>query len=127
MTYFFQLDFRSSATGQFQLLASLCLFANRTIQDAIDDFLSSALLSPLALSPSSLQNQSEAKSEFLNTSTTYTFRRLLNLIRDTTNMNGLQPAMQTSKMHLIHIYPDDSLDIFPYETVWWNKISRMYL
>jgi hypothetical protein len=102
--YFFPLDFRSSGSGQFQLLASLCSFANRIIQDAIDDFLTSALLSPQALSSSSLIDQSEAAVQFLNTSTTYTFRRLLNLIRGTTNMNNLQPAMQTTSMELLYIY-----------------------
>jgi hypothetical protein len=104
MGYFFPLDFRSSGSGQFQLLASLCSFASRIIQDAIDDFLASALLSPQALSSSSLIDQSEAGVQFVNTSTTYTFRRLLNLIRGITNMNNLQPAMQTTSMELLYIY-----------------------
>jgi hypothetical protein len=118
MGYFFPFDFRSSASGQFQLLASLCLFANRTIQDATDNFLSNALLSPQALSSASIKIQSEARSQFLKTSTTYTFRRLLNLVRDATQMNGLQPAMQTAKMHLIHIYQDASIETYPFETIW---------
>ncbi|CAF0857878.1 unnamed protein product [Adineta steineri] len=40
MTYYYPLDFRSSGNGQFQLLASLCLFANQTLNNAIADFLS---------------------------------------------------------------------------------------
>ncbi|UJR20676.1 hypothetical protein I4U23_023797 [Adineta vaga] len=118
MTYYHPFDFRSTGTNQFQLLASLCLFANRILQDAVDDFLSTALLSPQVLSISSLTSQTEVISEFVKTSTIYTFRRLLNLVRDTTQMNGLQPAMQTSKMHLLTIYPNGSLDAFPLETVW---------
>jgi hypothetical protein len=124
--YFFPLDFRSSGSGQFQLLASLCLFANRIIQDAIDDFLASALLSPQALSSSSLTDQSETRSQFLNTSTTYTFRRLLNLIRGTTNMNGLQPAMQTTSMELLYIYPNHSLEAYPLTTIWVVENSQVY-
>jgi len=118
--YFFPLDFRSSASGQFQLLASLCSFANRTIQEAVEDFFSNTFLSPQVLSIASLEYQTEAKSQFLKTSITYTFRRLLNLIRDTTHMNSLQTAMQTSKMHLIHIYPNGSIDPYPLETIWTN-------
>ena len=116
--YFYPFDFRSSANGQFQLLASLCSFANRTIQDVTDDFLSDNFLSPQVLSVTSLMEQSEARSEFLKTSTTYTFHRLLSLVRSTTQMNSLQPAMQTSVMHLIHIYPDNSLEADPLETIW---------
>jgi hypothetical protein len=126
MGYYFPLDFRSSASGQFQLLASLCLFLNRTIQDATDDFLSNALLSPQALSSGSLSNQSEARSDFLRTTTTYTFRRLLNLVRDTTQMNSLQPAMQTAKMHIVYVYPDLSLDASPYETIWPSGKDKYY-
>jgi hypothetical protein len=118
MGYFFPFDFRSSASGQFQLLASLCSFANRTIQDAIDDLLSDNLLSPQVLSFTSLKAQSEARSYFLQTSTTHTFRRLLSLVRSTTQINSLQPAMETARMHLIHIYPDNSLDASPLETIW---------
>ncbi|CAF1529101.1 unnamed protein product, partial [Adineta steineri] len=100
IAYFHPLDFRSSASGQFQLLTSLCLFANRTVENAIDDFLSDTLLSPQILSISSLKDQSETKSQFLKTSTSYTYSRLLNLVRGITHMNVLLPAMQTSMMHL---------------------------
>lgn len=121
MTYFYPQDFRSSASGQFQLLASLCSFINRTIADTIDDFLSTPLLSPQTFSLSSLEAQSDARNQFLKTSVTYTFRRLLNLVRGTTQMNGLQPAMQTSKIHLMHVYPNKSLNAKPFETIWSNN------
>lgn len=51
-------------------------------------------------------------------STAFTFRRLLQLVRDTTHMNSLQPAMQTSKMHLMHVYPDNTTDASALETIW---------
>ncbi|CAF4191089.1 unnamed protein product, partial [Adineta steineri] len=94
MTYYYPFDFRSSGNGQFQLLTSLCLFANQALNNAIDDFLSNFLLTPLTLSLDSFNNQSNASADFLKTSTIYTFRRLLNLVLDTTEMNSLQPAMQ---------------------------------
>ncbi|CAF4164670.1 unnamed protein product, partial [Adineta steineri] len=118
IAYFHPLDFRSSASGQFQLLTSLCLFANRTIENAIDDFLSDTLLSPQILSISSLKDQSETKSQFLKTSTSYTYSRLLNLVRGITHMNVLLPAMQTSMMHLLYVIPNVSITPIPYETLW---------
>lgn len=50
MTYYYPFDFRSAAVGHFQLLTSLCAFAHRIVEDSINDFLSSSLLSPQALS-----------------------------------------------------------------------------
>ncbi|CAF1180168.1 unnamed protein product [Adineta steineri] len=120
MTYYYPLDFRSSGNGQFQLLASLCLFANQALNNAIDDFLSNFLLTPLTLSSEAFKNQSNASAEFLKTSTTYTFRRLLNLVRDTTLINGLEPAMQTSAMELLDPYPNDTMDAYPLSTIWFG-------
>ncbi|CAF4129948.1 unnamed protein product, partial [Adineta steineri] len=118
MTYYYPIDFRSSGNGQFQLLASLCLFANQALNNAIDDFLSNFLLSPLTLSSASFKNQSEANAEFVKTSTISTFRRLLNLVRDTSLVNGLQPAMQTSSMELLDSYPNGTMEAYPYSTIW---------
>ena len=44
--YFYQADFRSSGSGQFQLLAALCSAAKRAIDDGINDHVSETLLSP---------------------------------------------------------------------------------
>ena len=124
--YYFQLDFRSSASGQFQILSSLCSFANEVIQDAIDDQLSDTFLTTQILSRPSLDVQSVAQSQFWQTSTKNTFRRLLDLVRSTTYSNNLQPAMQTSKIHLLHVYPNGSLDAYPLETIWIDHGKECY-
>lgn len=116
--YFYQSDFRSSASGQFQLLAALCSSVKRTIDDSINDHLSETLLTPQILSPVSLSVQAEAQSLFWQISMRNSFRRLLELVRQTTLSNSLQPALQTSKMHLLHVYPDGMLDAYPLETIW---------
>ncbi|CAF2635891.1 unnamed protein product [Rotaria sp. Silwood2] len=116
--YYFPMDFRSSAMGQFQLLSTLCSFANRTIQDAIDDLLSDTLLSPQVLTAKSLDVQSQTQHMFWRTSTTNGFRRLLDLVRSTTHSNSLQPSLQTTKMHLLHVFPNGSIDAYPLDTIW---------
>lgn len=79
--YFYQLDFRSSATGMFQLLNSLCSIMNRTIKNGIDNMLRNAILSPQVLSPISLNQQIQAQSQLLQISTNKGFQRLLKLVR----------------------------------------------
>ena len=116
--YFYQIDFRSSASGQFQLLASLCSSVKRTIDDAINDHLSETLLSPQTLSALLLNTQTKVQSLFWQISTRNSFRRILELVRKTTLSNSLQPALQTSKMHNLHIYPNGTIEAFPLETVW---------
>ncbi|CAF1210515.1 unnamed protein product [Adineta steineri] len=119
MTYYYPFDFRSSGNGQFQLLASLCLFASQTLNNAIDDFLSNFLLSPLLTrSSTSFKIQNEVSAEFLKTSAIYTFRRLLNLMSDTTEINSLQPAMQTASMELLDYYSNGTMNAYPYQTIW---------
>jgi hypothetical protein len=103
MSYFFPLDFRSSASGQFQILASLCSLAMTSVHDAIDGFLSDTLLTPQAISRLSVDEQSQADSLFVQISTKNAFQRLLRLVRSTTEINGLQTALQTSRSYILAI------------------------
>jgi hypothetical protein len=107
--YYIQIDFRSSASGQFQLISSLCSLAQETVHDALDDFLSDTFFSINILSSVSLETQSQAQSSFVRASTANAVRGILRLIRDTTNSNQLQPALQTTRMNALYIYPDGQL------------------
>ena len=104
--YYIQIDFRSSASGQFQLLSSLCSLSRRTVRDALDEFLLNTLRSVNVLSPQSFQIQSKAQSSFVRRSSADAVHRLLRLIRDTTHNNRLQPGLQTTSMNSLYIYPN---------------------
>jgi hypothetical protein len=91
------------------LLSSLCSLAEQTVHDALDDFLSSTLLSVNVLSPQSLKIQSQARSMFVRTSSADAVRRLVDLIQGTTHSNNLQPALQTTGLNTLYIYPDGQL------------------
>jgi hypothetical protein len=104
--YYIQIDFRSSSSGQFQLLSSLCSLAKRTIHDAVDDFLSSTLLTVNVLSSQLLEIQSQTQSMSVRTSSAAAVDRLVDLIRDTNQNNRLQPALQTTGMNVLYIFPD---------------------
>ena len=109
LTYHFQLDFRSIASGHFQLLASLCTLAKRTVDETLDDFLSSTLLSIQVLSPRSLEIQIQAQSLFVRKSSADSVHRLIHLIRDTTHINQLQTARQTTGINRLYIFPEGDL------------------
>lgn len=109
ISYYIQIDFRSSASGQFQLLSSLCSLAKSTVNDTLNDFLSDSFFSIDTISPNSLETQGQAQSLFVQTSTINAIRGILHLIRETTYSNQLQPALQTVRMNALYIYPNGDL------------------
>ncbi|UJR12141.1 hypothetical protein I4U23_016318 [Adineta vaga] len=65
---FYQGDFRSSASNLFQVLASFCSHAKRSVHDALADFHSEILLTTDVLSSDSLKDKVKAKSDFVQKS-----------------------------------------------------------
>ncbi|UJR19439.1 hypothetical protein I4U23_022569 [Adineta vaga] len=97
ISYYYPLDFRSSSSGQFQILSSLCSLVKQFLNDQIQEFLSNNFLTTIVLSPQSFDAQSQSQSLFIRTSTTSAFLQVLHLIRDTTHIDLFQTALQTSK------------------------------
>ncbi|CAF4015884.1 unnamed protein product [Rotaria sp. Silwood1] len=106
ISYYYPLDFRSSASGQFQILSSFCSLSKRFVNDTIDDFLSNVFLTPVVLSSYLLDLQSQAQSSFIQTLTSNAFRQLLQLVRSTTFTNQLQTALRTSSYLGFYIFPN---------------------
>ncbi len=98
---YFQLDFRSSASGHFQLLASFCSLAKRSVEDAIENFRMNTLLSTHVVDRQTFNSNSEAQTSSMKILTTIAFRRLLDLVRSTTHSNLLQSALQTTVTNII--------------------------
>jgi hypothetical protein len=94
----YQGDFRALASSYFQLLATFCLHANRSVHDALDNFHSQTLLTPDVLSENSLYAQIKVKSEFLQSSTANSILQLLQIVRNTIQSNLLQTAIPISIM-----------------------------
>lgn len=93
--YYYPVDFRASASGQFQVLQSLCELANASVNDELDTLLdATTLLSDQLIDAQSLEVQGNVSSLFFRTSTENKFRRTLRLIRGTTAANNLQSAFQ---------------------------------
>ncbi|CAF3201804.1 unnamed protein product [Rotaria sp. Silwood2] len=114
ISFFYPIDFRSSATGQFQLLASLCSLVLTSVSDAIDDFLSANFLTPYIFSRLQFDEQIQAQSLFVQISTENIFQNLLHLLRSTTYSNRLQTALQTSRSHFFEFNVDNTASVFSY-------------
>jgi hypothetical protein len=94
----YQGDFRALASNYFQLLATFCSHAKRSVDDALDNFHSQTLLSPDVLLPNSLDSQIEVQKQFLRSSTANSVLQLFQLVRTTTQANVLQTAIPLSTL-----------------------------
>ncbi|CAF3129137.1 unnamed protein product [Rotaria sp. Silwood2] len=125
ISYFFQLDFRSSATGQFQMLSSLCSFVKQSVRDSIDDFLFNTFFSPQLVTQQLMDAQVQSETLFLRTSTVNFVRQVLSLIRSTTQNNQLQSTFQTSKSLSIIVRSDRTAVINAVSSIFFDDNATL--
>ena len=93
------IDFRSAASGQFQLLTALCSFARQFINDTIDEFLAENFMTGQVIASLSLEEQTKDRSDFARKSIAGEIERLLIIVKSTVIQNGMQTALQTSNTY----------------------------
>lgn len=103
----YQGDFRTLASSCFQLLATFCSHAKRSIQDALKDFHSETLLTLDVLSLDSLDAQTKDKSLLPQSSIINSVHQLLQLVGNTTQGNELQVVLSTSTIMIENIFIKD--------------------
>ena len=108
LSYFSAIDFRSLASGYFQILAMLCSSSIRIVNDTITDFLADMLLSTQALDPQSLDARIQARSIFSQTLASKNIRRDLLLVRSSIQDNNFLQALQTSNINIIVLTSDNA-------------------
>ncbi|CAF1656743.1 unnamed protein product [Adineta ricciae] len=89
-------DFRSSGKFAFQALNSSCELVNRTIVDNLSQFLSNQYVSTTVTPENLFQSQIQTSVRQFNSSIINNFVRLLDLIKNTTQINGLHSALMTN-------------------------------
>ena len=99
LSYFSPIDFRSLASGYFQMLATLCSSSMKIVNDTITDFLADIFLSVHALDPYSLDARLQAGIAFSQTLASNNIRRDLLLVRSNIQGNNLLQALQTSNIN----------------------------
>ena len=92
----FAIDFRATASHQFQLLSELCRLSRDTVDDGLKSFYRGDLISSELFTVELFQTQLEADTAAFQTVTTARFRRSLLLTRSILVGNLMIPASQTS-------------------------------
>jgi hypothetical protein len=98
-SYFFQLDFRHSASSKFQILRTLCEQAQQTIDENLEQFHSSQFINNQLLSTIIFDLQTDSLVELFKQTTPPVFQTLLKLLRQTITANELFSAVD---MHNVY-------------------------
>ncbi|CAF1661409.1 unnamed protein product, partial [Adineta ricciae] len=128
-SYYFQLDFRHSASSRFQLLRTLCQLAQQSITDHLNEYYSYEFITNELLSSNVFHLQIDSFLSVFQQTFPSSFRNLLKLIRQTTISNGIFSAIDTSLAYAFHpsnitrIYMDS---IYYYEISLQSKIFDCY-
>jgi hypothetical protein len=91
-------DFRVIASSYFQLLTTLCSTAQRSVQNAVNDFFSKSFLTKHLLSSTSLNIQIHEEIWFVLNSTANTLRQQNEFIRKTVHSNQFETAFKTPRI-----------------------------
>ena len=89
-------DFRASAVGQFQLLASFCQLSNETVNNTLIQLLNSDFMNTQLLSSSLLNEQVRHTVNEFQMTIPHSFLNTLSLIREITMGNKLMNALSTN-------------------------------
>ena len=89
-------DFRTSATAQFQLLASLCQLSERTVRDSLSQLMTNNLINTQILSSDQLDQQLQQIIDEFQSTTPKVFLNTLNLIREMIGANMLMSMLRTN-------------------------------
>lgn len=90
-------DIRVIASSHFQLLATLCSTAKRSVRNAVNDFFSKILLTKYLLSSTSLNIQIQEEISFVLNSTANILRQQNEYIRKTIESNQHETAFTTPR------------------------------
>ena len=99
------MDYRFHAAAQFTTLATFCALARQTIDDAVQSFLHTGLISSQVIRKELFERQIYSLIEDWNVTTLNQFVRATQLIRNTTNSNQLLNRLN------IYFFFDDAPDI----------------
>ena len=88
-------DIRYQSQFHFQLLATLCQMANQTIQDSLQSYYRTKLITSQALSPKSFQAQVDFSVEEFKRTVPESFQRTLNLLKANFEINQFITPMNS--------------------------------
>jgi hypothetical protein len=96
LDHYYPLDFRTAASSQFQVIASLCRFAVQSIADYVKTFSMSQLVTVSALSRAAFNGQSETLAQQLQTGTIVDANLIDEYVAFIIAQNFLSSSLRTS-------------------------------
>ncbi|CAF4177800.1 unnamed protein product, partial [Adineta steineri] len=101
---FLVMDFRTTASSQFELLAKLCLFSQETVLQAQLDLNNTQLVTVELLSENEVQSQIDVSIEFAQTSTPVQATLSLHFLQLATRLNSFVSALNTNAAISVYLY-----------------------
>jgi len=119
-------DFRGAAAPWFQALGSFCNLARTTIDDELIRFHAQHFVTSHVITLDSFEKQSQALIQSFIVSITNAFLRSLQLMRDTTQGNGLISARQTNVMFTLDVLNEKNIILEAKYNNYTNHSSKSY-
>ena len=94
-SYYFQLDFRHSASGEFQLLRTLCQHAKTTVDDSLRQFYLTRYITNQLVAAEGLEIEANSSIELFQITTPSLFISSLRLIREAIKGNRIFSGIET--------------------------------
>ncbi|CAF3706074.1 unnamed protein product, partial [Adineta steineri] len=101
---FLVMDFRTTASSQFELLAKLCLFSQETIFQAELDLNNIQLVTVELLSENEVQSQIDVSIKLAQTSTPVQATLFLHYLQAATRLNSFVSALNTNAAMSVYLY-----------------------
>ena len=121
-SYYFQLDFRQSASAKFQLLRTLCQQAQNIIDDSLEQFYSTQFITKQLISKILFDAQANAFIDSFKRTTPSSFQNTLTLLRQTIAVNAMLSAVD--RHYTIQFWGDNSDNVFVNNIYYYETISN---
>ena len=116
-----QTDYRRYLSAHLQFLNGLCELSNKTVENSIDQFLSSLFITSQLLSKTNFHDRLDSLIEQIKSNTPTTFRRLLFLIRNVNHGNSIISAYGTNFQYIAPWYKVDWFSYAPTEAMIYDN------
>jgi hypothetical protein len=107
ISHYFAVDFRSAATGQFQMLAELCHIAIDAINDGLEEFYSTELIDFHLLNSITFEALIQGSVGEFQATVPNTFSQVLKVVRATTFGNQLVSGFGSNAIFVLYKVPEN--------------------
>ncbi|CAF1152034.1 unnamed protein product [Adineta steineri] len=123
---FLVMDFRTTASSQFELLAKLCLFSQETIFQAQLDLNNTQLVTVELLSENEVQSQIDVSIKLAQTSTPVQATLSLHFLQVATRLNSFVSALNTNAAISVYLFSQVAI-INAYFTSYFDQNAAPYV